>query len=338
MSQFLKDSKRWLPGALISILLIAAIIYFVDIPKMIAAIRAANYVIILIAFVIGFAWLWVRAIVWRTLLRERASFWDVFHSLNVGYLLNAFLPLRLGELGRAYLLSLKTDMTFVEILPTIVIERSMDLAITAAIFLSALPFVAGVKDADRIAIILGVMVLAGLLFLYILARNDQWALDTFHKVSARWPSIQRFGGSILESFLTGLGALTNGWLFARFMFWMLLNWGMSIVTFYLVLIAFFPHPQWIWALFGLGAGAFGNAVPSLPGAVGTYEGALGGALTLVSNDQNTSLAVALTLHFLNYLTAIVLGGYALIRGGQSLSGVYQQLMNLRSKGKIADGD
>jgi len=115
------------------------------------------------------------------------------------------------------------------------------------------------------------------------------------------------------------------------MFWMLLNWAMSIVTFYLILHAFFPNPQWIWALFGLGAGAFGNAVPSLPGAVGTYEGALGGALTLVSHDQATSLAVALTGHFLNYLTAIVLGGYALLRDGQSLSGIYRQLVAFRSK-------
>ncbi|HUH97854.1 MAG TPA: lysylphosphatidylglycerol synthase transmembrane domain-containing protein [Anaerolineales bacterium] len=327
----MKDIKRWLPGALISILLIAAILYFVDLPKMFAALRSADYRFVAVAVVLVFAWLWVRALVWRTLLRGRAPYWDVFHSLNAGYLLNAFLPFRLGELGRAYLLSLKTDLKFVEILPTIVIERSIDLAITAAIFLSSLPFVVGANGADRIAIILGVLVVAGLLFLYILAGNDRWALDTFHRISARWPAIQRFGGNILESFLTGLGALTDGWLFARFMFWMLLNWSMSIVSFYLIVLAFFPKAGWIWALFGLGAGAFGNAVPSLPGAVGTYEGALGGALTLLSGDQSTSLAAALTSHLLNYLTAIVLGGYALAREGQSLSGIYRQLMAFRSK-------
>ena len=198
MSRFLKDAKRWIPGALISILIIVAILYFVNLPKMFAAIRSADYRFIAVAAVLVFGWLYVRAIVWRTLLRERALYWDVFHSLNIGYLLNAILPFRLGELGRAYSLSLKTNMSFVEILPTIVIERSVDLAITAALFLSSLPFVVGVKGADRIAIVLGVIVLAGLLFLYILARNDQWALDTFHKISARWPSVQRFGGNILE--------------------------------------------------------------------------------------------------------------------------------------------
>ena len=56
-----------------------------------------------------------------------------------------------------------------------------------------------------------------------------------------------------------------------------------------------------------------------------------GAMTLLSGDQSTSLAMALTSHLFNYLTAIILGGYALIHEGQSLSGIYQQLTALRSK-------
>src|SRR5512146_3192066 len=99
MPSFLKDAKRWLPGAIISIVLIAAILYFVDIPRVIAAIRAADYRILAVAVVLGFAWMFIRAIVWRTLLRDRAPFRDVFWSLGEGYLLNNILPLRLGELG-----------------------------------------------------------------------------------------------------------------------------------------------------------------------------------------------------------------------------------------------
>ena len=66
--------------------------------------------------------------------------------------------------------------------------------------------------------------------------------------------------------------------------WMIIDWAISIFQFYLLLLAFFPHPQPIWALFGLGAAAFGNAVPSMPGAIGTFDAALAGALTLVSGD------------------------------------------------------
>lgn len=329
----MKDAKRWLPGALVSILLIAAILYFVDIPKMIAAVRSADYRFIALAFVLSFSWLAVRTVVWRTLLRERVPYVEVFHALNAGYLLNAFLPFRLGEIGRAFLLSRKSNLQFAEILPTVVIERSMDLVFTAAIFIAAIPFVVGAQGANRIALIFGAVVIAALIVLYAIARNDKWALDTFHTFSARWPAIQRFGGDFLESFLVGLGALTDVWLFARFLFWMALNWGTAIITYYLTVRAFFPQTQLTWAMFGLGAAAFGGAVPSLPGAVGTFEGAFGGALTLLTGDQSTSLAVALTARFFNYITAIVLGGYSLSREGETLSGIYQQLVKFRSKGE-----
>ena len=136
----MKDIKRWLPGALISILLIAVILYFVDLRAMVDAMRTANYGMLAVAFAIGFLWVAVRAIVWRTLLRDRPSYGEVFWTVGEGYLLNNFLPFRLGELGRAFLLSRKSGMQFMEILPTIVIERAVDLGFNAAIFLAALPF------------------------------------------------------------------------------------------------------------------------------------------------------------------------------------------------------
>lgn len=327
----MKNAKRWLPGALISILLIIAILYFVDLGAMLDAIRNANYGLLGIALVIGFIWMAVRAIVWRTLLRERASYIDVFLTVGEGYLLNNFLPFRLGEIGRAFLLSRKSDMQFMEILPTIVIERAMDLGYSAIILLAALPFVVGAQGAERIGIVVGIIVLAGFIFLYILARNNQWALDLFHKLSARWPALQRLGGSFLESFFAGLSVLTDGWLFVRFLFWMTVNWGIAIVSYYLIIRAFFPQAQVVWGMFGLGAAAFGGAVPSLPGAVGTFEGAFGGAITLLTGDQSTALAVALTGRLYNYINSGVIGGIGLLKEGQTLSGIYRQLINFRIK-------
>jgi uncharacterized protein (TIRG00374 family) len=327
----MKDVKRWLPGAMISILLIAVILYFVDLGAMLDALRNANYPLLLVAFSLGFVWLLIRALVWRTLLRSRASFSDVFWTIGEGYLLNNFLPFRLGEVGRAFLLSRKSGLQFMEILPTIVIERTMDLGYSAIVLLAALPFVVGAEGAERVGIIVGAIVLTGFVMLYLLSRNNQWALDLFHKFSARWPSLQKLGGSFLESFFAGLGVLTDGWLFLRFLFWMTLNWGVAIVSYYLMIRAFFPQAQLVWGMFGLGAAAFGGAVPALPGAVGTFEGALGGAITLLTGDQSTALAVALTGRLYNYINSGVIGGIGLLREGQTLSGVYEQLKNFRSK-------
>jgi len=330
----MKDIKRWLPGAIVSILLIAAILYFVDLRAMVAAIRKANYALLAVAFPLGFVWIFIRSMVWRTLLRNRASFRDVFWTIGEGYLLNNFLPFRLGEVGRAFLLSRKSGMPFMEILPTIVIERVMDLGYTAMIFLAALPYVVGAKGAERVGILVGLVVLAGFVILYLLARYNQWALDVFHKLSARWPALQKVGGNFLEAFFAGLGVLTDGWLFLRFLFWMTLNWAVAIFSYYLIIRAFFPQAQIVWGMFGLGAAAFGNAIPALPGAVGTLEGALGGAITLLTGDQSTALAVALTVRLYNYINSGVIGGIGLVREGQTLSGVYEQLKRFRSKESV----
>lgn len=328
-----------LPGLLVSIALIAAILYFVDLNAMIAALKFADYGLVLIVFVMGIAWLLVRAVVWRTLLRNRASYRDVFLTLMEGYLLNSFLPFRLGEIGRAFLLSRKTDpairagqaMTFGEVLPTIIIERVTDLAFSAAIFIAAVPFVVGAGGAERIAYIVGALVLIGLAAMVLLARNRQWALDGFHRLSHRWPGLQRLGGSFLEAFLTGLEVLTDPWLSARFFVLMALNWGMAIVQYFLLVRAFFPAATLVWGMFGLGAAAFGGAIPSLPGGVGTLEGAMVGALTLLSGNQSTALAVALTSRLFNYIFSGVFGLYGLASEGQTVSGIYQQLRDFQKK-------
>ena len=327
----MKDVKRWLPGALISIALIAAILYFVDFRTTLNAIRSANYRILAVVMTLSFVWMFVRAKVWQTLLRDIPPYRDVLFSAGEGYLLNNFLPFRLGELGRAFLLSRKSSLQFGEILPTIFIERFTDLAFSAVILLAALPFMAEAKGSERIGYIVGAAVIIVLVFMYILARNNQWALDLFHKLSARWPALQKFGGSFLESFFTGLGVLTDGWLFMRFLFWMTLNWAIALLAYYLIILAFFPQAQLVWALFGLGAAAFGGAIPSLPGGVGTFEGAIVGALSFFTHDQSTALAAALTARLYNYLNSGVIGSIGLASEGQTLSGVYQQLMSFRNK-------
>ncbi len=329
----MKDVKRWLPGALISLLLIAAIVYFVDFRQMAEAIRSANYLILLAALPLSFVWLAVRAIVWRTLLRDRASYKDVFFTLGEGYLLNNFLPFRLGEIGKAFLLSRKSNLQFMEIIPTIVIERAVDLAYSAAILLLALPFVVGAEGAGQIGVMVGAVVLAGLVVLYILARNRQWALGVFQSLSGRWPALQRLGGNFVAAFLEGLAVLTDGWLFARFLFWMTLNWGIAIASYFTIVRAFFPQAQIIWGFFGLGIAAFGNAVPSLPGAIGTFEGAFGGALTILTGDQSTALATALAGRLYNYIGTIPVALLGLSMEGQTLSGLYQQLQEVVSREK-----
>lgn len=331
MSESRNNLKRIIPGALISIVVVAAILYFVDFQTMWKSIQNADYRLLVGSAILSFVWLAIRAKVWQTLMRDKPNYTDVLFATGEGYLLNAFLPFRLGEVGRVFLLSRKSGMTFSEILPTIVIERVMDLLYSAGMLLIGLTYVTEAQSSAQIGYIIGIIMVVGLVMMYGLARNRQWALDVFHRLSKRWSFLQKVGGSFLESFLNGLGVLTDGWLFLRFLFWMTLNWLVALIAYHLMTLSFFPQAQFPWMFFVLGAAAFGGAIPALPGGVGTFEGAVSAALFVFTGDQSTSLAVALTARLYNYLNSGVVGGIGLVREGQTLSGIYQQLMSLRNK-------
>ncbi len=110
----MKDLKKIIPGAIISVLLIGAILYFVDFQTMWKAIQNANYKILAGSIVLSFLWMFNRAKVWQTLLRDKPKYIDVLFAASEGYLLNTFLPFRLGEIGRVFLLSRKSGIAFGE--------------------------------------------------------------------------------------------------------------------------------------------------------------------------------------------------------------------------------
>ncbi len=325
-----KTVWRWLPGTLISLFLLVLILRTVDLPRTFQAMVQAEGRLLALAFLLSLLWLALRAMVWRTLLRDRPAYRDVLFTVAEGYLLNNFLPFRLGELGRALLLSRKTSLSFSAILPTILVERVVDLGFSALFLLAAIPFVLNVGMVRRFGMIVVILVLLGLGAFALLARASQQVLALFRRLSQRWPRLQRIGGRGLEAFLSGLNVLNEGRVFLLFLFWMTLNWLLAWLTYFLMARAYFPQATPLWGLFGLGAAAFGGAIPSLPGAIGTFEGAFAGALALLGGNPSTALAVALTARLYNYFNSGVFGAMGLARDGESLTQLYKQLRTFRN--------
>ena len=319
-----KDWLRLIPGLLISLLSLAAIFYLIDFQQLVAALRQANVIFLVAGILISVLWLAVRALAWLTLLRNRVPYSPVFWALNAGYLLNNVLPFRLGEIGRSFLLSKDTDLDFWEILPTIVIERALDLGLAVALLLATIPFVVGANWAVEAAIFTGALVLAGLVVLYLITRNRQQVLNLIEKIGNRWSLVQKISGNRLEAILNGMEVLTNSRLFIQAVGLILLNWIIGLFQYWIILHAFFPQVHLLWAAFSLGAGAMGVAPPSLPGGVGTFEGAVVGSLSLLGLSEGSAFAFALSAHAINYLVTGLLGGYALLKQGMSLSSLYHR--------------
>lgn len=278
---------------------------------------------------VALLWLAIRARVWQTLLQGKAGYRDVFLTLNEGYLLNNILPFRLGEVGRAYLLGRKAKLDFWQVLPSVLLERMFDVVVAAALLLLTLPFIAGVSWAGQAAAGTGGLAVLGLAGVHLLARNQPRVTAWLERLGGRWTWVQRLVGGHMAAFFAGLQVLTDPRLFLTALTWVLLNWAASILLYFVFLRAFFPQAPLLWAVFVLGAGSFGVALPSSPGAVGVFEAALVGALALLKVDPSPATAFAIIMHLSNYINTGLIGGYALLREGETLASLYARLGRLK---------
>ncbi len=310
---------------LISLVAVTALFIFVDLTSLVRALRLADGRLFLAGVLLLLISLGIRAAAWRTILQEQATLSQAFFAINQGYLLNNLLPFRLGEIGRAFLLSRATQLSIWQVFSTILIERAFDVALAASLLLATVPFLLGVTGVRQAGITAGLLVLAGLTFLHLLARNQSRALSIFDGLRRRFPLLARFGADRLEAFFTGLQSLVSLRRFAWTFGWMALVWALTAVEYYLILLAFVPGAQFLWAAFALGVLAVGAAIPSSPATIGVFEASLVGALVLFSVDEAQALAFAIAIHLLFILTSGILGVIGLTKDGISLGGLYQRV-------------
>lgn len=327
--------KGWLRvalGLLVSLISIGLLIYFTDLKRLTQNLQMANYPLIGVAAAITLLWLTVRGVVWRVLLLEQVTYSQVYLTLNEGYLLNNFLPFRLGEVGRAFLLGRKANLDFWQVFSSILIERAMDVAMASGLLLFTLPFVVGASWARQAAPISALVIALVFLALFLLARNRQKAEQFFQMITQRWEPIRKVGAGSASAFFNGLAVLTDKKRFLKATTWMLINWLVAVGQYFAYLRAFSPDAKPVWAFFSLGVSSLGIAAPSSPGAVGVLEISLVGSLALFGVNPSISLAFALTMHICQYIITGVIGVYALVKDGESIASLYLQTRRLSSQG------
>jgi uncharacterized protein (TIRG00374 family) len=271
----------------------------------------------------------MRAFSWKVLLQNKASFRQVFLTLNVGYLLNNIFPFRLGELGRVVLLSQTTSMSAFFVLSTIIIERAYDVAIAAGLVLATLPFVLGLGAGQTIASLVMILVLFVLILLFLLARYRQkiiLKLENYAETS------QLFRDRLMrriESLLDGLGVLSQLDQFLLSVFYLLVAWLFGSVFLYFLTrsLGIYDVEYW-WFGFISGVISLGIALPSAPAGLGLYEIAMVGAFALLDVPTSQALTVALVAHFTHITFTGFVGMYGIFRDGESISGLYQRLRNV----------
>jgi hypothetical protein len=328
-----KINWRVLIGIAFSLLSLALILYTVDLSKVGVELAKANYWWVVAGAGANFFGLWAKGVRWRALLDNRVSISRSFWISNVGNLLNNVLPLRIGELSRAYMVSRNSTVTTMQGLSTVLIERLLDVLTVFGMMVLAIPFVPGGGPIVQAGIGLAVIAFTGVVGLFIAA-----AIRTQALAIARFlfrPLPERLREALLkqgDEFLLGVQA-AGGRRLATGILWSLLTWLGWGGAAYLMLIAFIPNASLVMGLFVNGALAIGLSIPSAPSGAGLYEAGAVLGLSVFGISSETALAYAIVAHIQSFVMTGILGTIGLDREGESLGHLSAAAQNVMASAR-----
>ncbi|MCK6561858.1 flippase-like domain-containing protein [candidate division KSB1 bacterium] len=269
---------------------------------------------------------------WELLLRSlgKISSMRTTQAIYAGLFTNEIVPLRVGELVRAYLVSRWLPAAFVSVIPSMAVERLFDgvwlaLAIGVAAFFVPLP-----HDLLAAEEILGVLVLMAIsLFVYLVFGKPR--VRSEKKISAWKPlrTITRFVEHLANE-VRSIGA-------SRFSYV-----AMLVSAFILVfqIIAFWLVMRACGLQLSFWAGAvvllivhIGTAIPNAPSNIGTYQFFTVVGLQLFGIDKTLATAFSVVVFIVLTIPLWLLGLLAISQSGMTLATIRGEIGGIMSKTK-----
>lgn len=315
-------------GVAVSAASLILILYTVDLSKMAAELAKANYWWLVPGIAANMFGQWARSVRWRALLDDRISVARSFWVSNIGNLLNNVLPLRLGELGRAYLVSRNSTVTVMHGLSTVLIERLLDVLTVFGMLVMVLPFVPSGGFLVQGGLALAIIAFAGVAGMFIAAALRPQAMRIGRLMLRPLPERLREGllGQA-DEFLVGVSA-AGGRRLASGILWSLVTWLGWGAASYLMLLSFVPDAKLTMGVFVNCALALGLSIPSAPSGAGLYEAGAIAGLAVFGVPSEVALAYAIVAHVQSFLLVGILGTIGLDREGESFKHIASAAQNV----------
>lgn len=297
---------RVLVGLLVSILATVMLFYVVNPWEVIEALSHANPLAVVVCGATVLLAMWVKAVRWRLFFPEpeQIRLRGVHEALYIGYMVNTVLPLRAGEVVRAFVAAQIERTNTSTALATVLIEKVIDLGTMGLLlFLLGLIF-PDLPDSARYAAYLsgiGLVIAIGGIVFALAARQQATRLAVWFE--ARVSLLKKIGVSgLLNAFLDGLAFAQKPVTLFWVAVWTLVQWTISASTVTLALLAVgitgsSPYELLQMTLLVLVATNLSMAIPSAPGYVGVFHGVFVATLALftiqgLSMGERDQLATA----------------------------------------------
>ena len=322
MFGFVKHWRVGLLGGLISLLAIYFIVAEIDFQLLDEALESARFIYVLPGVLFLTAGLVARAVRWRLLLSNGLPLSRSFHILNIAYLVNGVLPLRVGELARAYLAArAEPAVPVFKSISTVIVERLLDVLTVVLMMTVALAAGPAPRELRAAGLFFGSVGAVGFLFLLFLARQRDLAQHLLAFFTRRLHLLQRFNpANWLDHFLDGLLPLTQARTLAGMLVWTAISWAFSAAAGYTFMYTFYDHADWTVTFLYIAAASFSIAVPVTMGNLGVYEASIVLVVMALNygESETQAIAFAVTVHAAVVGVSVITGIIGFIAEGITL--------------------
>jgi uncharacterized protein (TIRG00374 family) len=290
--------------------------------KAASALAGAQYFYILPMFAVTVFSLYIRAQRWRILLRPVGSpaLRTLVDATYIGFMANAILPLRVGEVIRPVLVSRKEREPLGGILATIVLERIFDVFTILFLFGVAAALVPVSESVRQWGYRLcGVAALLGA-GVALVRWQETLALRLLRLVLRPLPPrlaqpIDHFFGSFVQA----LEILDSPLTFIQLLAWSLYLWLVISSIYLFGLLQFgMEVPLLVGAIAVTAITAIAVSAPSAPGGIGLFNFGCVLALAIFRISESDAIAYSLVLQVTQIVAVVAAGLYSLAREGMTM--------------------
>jgi uncharacterized protein (TIRG00374 family) len=299
----------------LGIVLILLWLRYVDIGELLARMRQirTDYVVgAAIAYLVAY---FIRSWRWNLLLNKESSIplWHTYLYSMGGNWINYLIPIRAGEVVKAWFVKRNHGLPIINVLPSIFIDKTFD---TLGIFfvLMMIPLLKVKLSSGLLVllILLGIVFLISLSVLFLSVWRKEGVVKAL-QVMVMWlpRKLRNKANGYIGMFVQGLNVFEHHWskLLASFLL-TALGVGLDGLYFYLLFLAFGVDYPFVNVLFGYTLINLSYALPQPPAQLGSNEWMMiiifSVGFTLTRHDASAIMA------FAHMLTAILIGAIGLL--------------------------
>ncbi len=277
--------------------------------------RETNYFYLIPIVVFFFADFSLRALRWKFLLLpvKKCGLLNLLSSVFIGFFANNLLPMRAGEVIRAFHIGIREKISKMSALASIAVERVLD-GYTVLLALVITFFIFPFDPAVRNILIAGAAFFSACAFIFYFLLYCR-ELETGIPGKIRGYLVknrEKAACSVVSSFIIGLGGLKSRQLLPSALL-SAVSWALNALVFLLTARAMGIAISYPGAAFVMAVTSLGISIPSSPGYIGVFEyfGIL--AATTIGIPRNEAAGYILFCRIIQTGLISIAGSFFLLR-------------------------